>query len=111
MLALSRGRVVYHFLLLLSGVCVVCMHRPASVKPPIDDPFLRWNEIPSVPGNASRFGPARVLASSGLAPTPARMAQKIVNQTSDHEIRCFPVLHPPFSLIPSLLLLILLSSL
>lgn len=58
------------------------------------------SNFPSGPGNASRLGPAPVLALSGLAPTPARIAQKIVNQTSDHEIRCFPVLRLPFSLSP-----------
>lgn len=57
--------------------------------------------LPPDPGNASRFGSALLLASSGLAHAPARMAQKIVNQTSGHECRRFPVLRlllfPPFA--------------
>lgn len=48
-------------------------------------------QLPPDPGNASRFGPATLLASSGLAHAPARIAQKIVDQTSGHEIACFPV--------------------
>lgn len=55
-------------------------------------------ELPSDPGNASRFRPALRLASSGVARTPARMAQGIVGQTSDHEIRRFPMQLPSLSI-------------
>lgn len=54
--------------------------------------------LPPDSGNASRFGPSSLLATSGLAHAPTRMAQKIVNQTSGHEIR--PVTSPVIPFCP-----------
>lgn len=77
----------------------ICVYASSSIGKGAD---LRWAtanndwgwagqvRLPPDPGNASRFGPAISLASSGLAHTPTRMAQKIVNQTSGHEIRLLP---------------------
>ncbi|EEA22645.1 conserved hypothetical protein [Talaromyces marneffei ATCC 18224] len=100
----DSGAAFWHICVTHPVVChCVCVDHIG--KAPIGDPFLRWKRntmigaargLPSDPGNASRFRPALRLASSGVARTPARMAQGIVGQTSDHEIRRFPMQLPSF---------------